>query len=105
MYFLEKVNSRFPFHSLCSSTVDITDISRDGKEYKRENTTVLFSADYAVSVFTTHHQRTLFSLIDLLSEIGGLASAIFVILGIVGKRINAEFLKNKITRILYFIKT
>ena len=40
-----------------------------------------------------------------MAETGGLASAIFSMFMVIGREINLEFLKNKITRVLYFVKT
>ena len=47
----------------------------------------------------------MYTFIDLLSEVGGLGSAVFTLLLVMGRELNGEFLKNKIIRVLYFVKT
>ena len=81
------------------------DESKDGENYDSESNTVLFASSYAISVYMTHHRRNLYSYVDLLSDVGGLSSALFTILYFFGKRINNEFLKDKIARVLYFVKS
>jgi hypothetical protein len=66
---------------------------------------VLFSADFAVSVYMTQHNQILFSYVLLLSEIGGLGGAAFAILHVLGRYLNHEFMFNKITRGIYYVKT
>lgn len=80
-------------------------ISRNGQEPTQERRTVLFKANFAVSVYMTEHRRNLYNFTRLLSELGGLASAVFTILNVLGMYLNAEFLKSKITRLLYFVKS
>jgi len=53
----------------------------------------------------TYHRRNLYSYIDLLSDVGGLSTAIFAILAVIGAYLNIEFLKNKVARALYFVKS
>ena len=47
----------------------------------------------------------LYSLRDLLADTGGFASLLYAMMLVMGRYINTEFLKNKITRTLYFVKT
>ena len=66
---------------------------------------MLFSADFAVSVYMTQHNQTLYSISQLLSEIGGLAGALYGIFNVLGRYLNKEFMFNKITRTLYYVKS
>ena len=84
--------------------IDTSLVSRTGKkeDAKPETNTVLFSADFAVSVYMTQHNQILYSYVHLFSEIGGLGGAIYALLHVIGRYLNHTFMYNKITRALYF---
>ena len=65
---------------------------------------VLFDSYFVLSDIMTEHHQHVYSVIDLLAELGGLFSSILAIAFIIATRLNREFLLNKIARAMYFIK-
>ena len=104
-HYVNKINSNPPLYSFDSSPVHYSVNSRDGIEYKTSKSTIYFSSKYAVSIYKTHHHQNIYSFTNLLSDVGGLGSALFAVFMVVGRRLNLEFLKDKIARALYFVKT
>ena len=77
--------------------------TRDGIIYKDYENETLFCAYFYLSGEQVIHNQRLFTLLGLISEIGGLFSVIFTFSRIIGRRLNRNLLLSKITRAMFMI--
>ena len=66
---------------------------------------VLFDSEFKLSSLMTEHYYRVFSLIELLSQIGGYFTSVVGIVYIVGSMLNRRLLLHKIATAIYFIKS
>ena len=66
---------------------------------------LLFDAQFELSSLMTEHTHRVFSLIDLLAQLGGLFSSVVGIVYIVASMLNRRLLLHKIASAIYFIKS
>ena len=52
----------------------------------------------------TEHFRSVYTMVDLLAQIGGLFTGLATILGVVMRKINRDFFATKLARNMYIIK-
>ena len=105
MFFDRSSKSTPFFHSNTKPSSIIQQVARNGGELQSELMVVLFDSHFLRSHIMMEHRQRVYSLVDLMSEVGGLLSAIMFIFGLVAHKLNREFLLNKIIRAMYFVKS
>ena len=68
--------------------------SIDSNKYKTEEDLILFGGYFFLSNSRTIHIRTVYNIVDILVQVGGIYSALFTVLNIVGRYINIQLYMN-----------
>ena len=83
---------------------DMTATRDNGKTWSKLPCEVLFGSYFFLSTEVVNHKRSVYSIVNLLGSIGGLASGLFVSLRVIVQYVNNQQIMGKFIRNLYFIE-
>jgi len=81
---------------ISSSYMTVHNTSYDGITFEYESNQILYGTFFFMAEQKAVHHRNVYNFIDLLSELGGIFTAIFGVLNLVGNYINTQYFMSKI---------